>query len=443
MIIAYAIILTLFIANSLIFIKDFKDSRIQHQKIVTDNLEAIKKNSGNLWNLTFTDQKLAYPPSVLGFMSEAWEKNLPNGIKLNFFTTSNPEYYKKEDSFFSESEALDWNNILILFVSFICIFFSYDAFSGEKVEGTLKLMMSNSVSRTHIILGKYLGICFVTLLPLLAGAIMSSIILLLSPVIQLSWNHFFDIIYYLFAASLFISLNVCIGMLLSTLTSRPIVSLSFVILVWIVFSIVIPGIGWVIAKKTVPIESLNSINDKLSIETKALGGSFWNGHWKTPTPEVLANKNYFDKVDEIVNKTWNDYRNSLFNQVNSGIAFSKISPFQVFRFLGDKVADNGFPRYNNFYNQLKNYHQTYRDFIILKDKGDQQSHHLIWANEYCTSGFMSKKSVSYEEVPKFEYKIPFFVQTINATKWELLILLLWNMILFTGVSFAFIRYDVR
>ena len=326
MIIAYAIILTLFIANSLIFIKDFKDSRIQHQKIVTDNLEAIKKNSGNLWNLTFTDQKLAYPPSVLGFMSEAWEKNLPNGIKLNFFTTSNPEYYKKEDSFFSESEALDWNNILILFVSFICIFFSYDAFSGEKVEGTLKLMMSNSVSRTHIILGKYLGICFVTLLPLLAGAIMSSIILLLSPVIQLSWNHFFDIIYYLFAASLFISLNVCIGMLLSTLTSRPIVSLSFVILVWIVFSIVIPGIGWVIAKKTVPIESLNSINDKLSIETKALGGSFWNGHWKTPTPEVLANKNYFDKVDEIVNKTWNDYRNSLFNQVNSGIAFSKISP---------------------------------------------------------------------------------------------------------------------
>jgi ABC-type transport system involved in multi-copper enzyme maturation permease subunit len=443
MIITYAIILTLFIDNSLIFTNSYKNSIIQYQKTTNENLDLIKKNSGNLWLLTFTNQKLAYPPSVLGFISEAWEKNLPHGLQTSFFTISNPESYKKEDLFFSESEDMDWNNILILFVSFICIFFSYNAFSGEKVEGTLKLIMSNSVYRSHIIFGKYFGICFVILLPLLAGVIISTIIFLVSPVIQLSWNHFFDIIYYLFAAGLFVSLNVCIGMLISSLTSKPIISLSYVILIWLVLSIVIPGIGWVIAKQSVSVESLNNINSKLMTEIRALGGSNWSDRWATPTTDVLTNKEHFDKQTEITNKILDDYRNSLFTQVKTGILFSKISPFQVFRFLGEKIADNGFYRYSNLYNQVKNYNIAFTQFIVDKDNADQDSYHLIWNFKYYTVKFMSNKSVLFEDVPKFVYQDPSTAQKIEATIWDMFILMMWNLFLFIGVFVAFVKYDVR
>ncbi len=442
-IIAYTIILILFIVNSLIFNSYYKASLIQHQKTVNDNLDFIKRNSGNLWQLTFTNQKLVFPPSVSGFISEAWEKNLPNGLTSSYFSISNPESYKKEDLFFSESEAMDWNNILILFVSFICIFFSYNAFSGEKIEGTLKLMMSNSISRSHIILGKYLGICFVIVVPLLAGIIISIIIFLISPAIQLSWTHVLDIIYYLFAASLFISLNVLIGMLVSTFTPKPIISLSYVILVWLVLSIVIPGIGWVIAKQTVPVESLNSINSKLMTEIMAFGGSNWSDNWTTPTTEVLINKEHFNKQTEITNKIWADYRNSLFTQVKTGIVFSKISPFQVFRFIGEKIADNGFYRYSNFYEQVKNYKMSFMQFVIDEDKADADSYHLIWAMPHYTVRFMSTKPVIYTDVPIFIYRDPSFIQKFEATIWDMFILVMWNLILFAGIFFAFIKYDVR
>lgn len=443
MIFACAIILSLFVGNSLIFVKDFKDSTVQYQKVKNDNLNLIKSNSENLWRLTFTDQKLIYPPAILGFISEAYEKNLPNGIKINFFTTSTPEFFKKESLFFYDSETMDWNNILILFVSFICIFFSYDAFSGEKAMGTLKLMISNSIPRSHIVLGKYLGVIVVVFLPFLLGTLISTFIFLISSVIQLSWNHLLSIIFYLIASGLFISLNVCIGLLISTLTSKPIISLSFVIMIWLFFSIVIPGMGWVVAKKKISIESLNAINNKLQLEMKALGSSQWNGNWTTPTADVYKNKDHFDQQTEITNRTWNNFRGKLFEQTKKGILISEISPFQTFRFLGEKIADNGFFRYKNFYNQVNNYHQIYRDFIYNEDRNDQNSYHLIWSMEYYTMKFMSNKPVSYEKVPKFEYTPPSFLQRIDNLKIELIILMSWNVILLSFIFYSFNRYDVR
>lgn len=443
MIIAYVIILILFITNSFFFIMGYRNDLIEYQRIFNENKELIKKNSNNLMELTFTDQKVTYPPANLGFISEAMEKNLPNGLSINFFSVSNPEYYKKTNLFFSDSQTLDWNNILIMFVSFICIFLSYNSFSGEKVEGTLKLIMSNSVNRSHILLGKYLGICFVVFLPILAGILINLIIFLLSPEIALSWNHYFCIILFLIAAWLFISLNICIGVLISTLTTKPIISLSFIILVWLFLFIVLPSVGWVIAEKSIVVESINNINDQISSENMALGGSMWSDQWKTPTPEVLANKDLFAKMTEKTNRTWNKYRVSLFNQTDYGIVLTKISPFQTFRFLSEKIADNGYFRYRNFYNQVKEFHRSFREFIVSKDKLDPDSYHLIWSMKYYSMGFMSNKPVLFKEIPTFEYKSPSFFQTFLSVKFEFFILILWNIVIFFATLYSLTKYDVR
>ena len=443
MIIVSITIVALFLVNSLVFIKDFSDQTKQYQKINVKTQDALKNSSGNLWQLTFNTQKLTYPSSPLGFIAEGNKKQLPDGVQIDFFRISNPEYYQNGDVILPSSMALDWNNILILLISFVCIFFSYDTFSGEKMNGTLKLMMSNPVSRNQLIMGKYLGICFILFLPFITGVIITVLVLLLSPAIQLSTYQITGILYYVFAAILFISLNVFIGMLISALTSKPIVSLSLVLLVWLVFSIVVPGVGWIISQKTTPVESLNSINDQLSAEDRALGRSRWNGTWKTPTPEVLVNKDHFDKQTEISNRIWNNYRNSLFTQAKSGISVSDFSPFQVFRFLGEQIADVGFSRYQNFYSQVKNYHMGFKDFVIEKDKADKESFHLIWSMPYYTRNFMSLKPVNYEEIPKFEYQNPAFLQKFRGTRWGLLILLGWNVLLLIGIFFAFTVYDVR
>ena len=443
MIIAFTIIMILFLVNSLVFVKGFSEDTIEYQKINNETQNRIKNGAGNLWQLTFTRQKLVYPPSLMGFMAEGFEKQLPNGMQMDFFSISNPEYYRKKDLFLSGAMTPDWNSILIFFVSFICIFFSYNAFSGEKFNGTLKLIISNPVSRSHVIMGKYFGICFITFIPVLAGVLITITVFVLSPVIQFSSYYISGITYYMFAAILFISLNVFIGMLVSALTSNPVFSLSLVILIWLVFSIVLPGVGWIVSKKAVPVASLSRINDKLLSESKALGGSYWDDRWKTPTPEVLENKAYFDQQDKIINQIWNEHRNSLHAQVSLRIAISMTSPFQVFRFLSERISDNGYYRGENFYDQIKDYHLIYKEFIVNKDNLDKDSYHLIWHMPRGAMKFMSDKSVSYEEIPKFEYKSPSLFQKIVDSKWELFILMVWNVFLITGVFLAFARYDVR
>ena len=60
---------------------------------------------------------------------------------------------------------IDWVFIGI-FMSFFVILFTFDAIAGERVHGTLSLMMSNQISRAQMLFAKYLGTFFTLMVPL-------------------------------------------------------------------------------------------------------------------------------------------------------------------------------------------------------------------------------------------------------------------------------------
>lgn len=73
---------------------------------------------------------------------------------------------------------INWVFIGVL-MSFFAILFTFDTIAGERARGTLSLIMSNTVSRGQVLLGKYLG-AFVTLMvPLVMGILMNLLIILL------------------------------------------------------------------------------------------------------------------------------------------------------------------------------------------------------------------------------------------------------------------------
>ena len=63
-------------------------------------------------------------------------------------------------------------------MSLLTILISYEAISGEKRDGTLRLLLSNPVSRMQLFLGKYLGLLSVLLITLAVGAAVSITILI-------------------------------------------------------------------------------------------------------------------------------------------------------------------------------------------------------------------------------------------------------------------------
>ena len=60
---------------------------------------------------------------------------------------------------------IDWGVVTAVLLSFMGILFTFDSISGEQERGTLRLMLSNSVSRSAVICGKFLGAFFTIAMP--------------------------------------------------------------------------------------------------------------------------------------------------------------------------------------------------------------------------------------------------------------------------------------
>jgi ABC-type transport system involved in multi-copper enzyme maturation permease subunit len=108
----------------------------------------------NLYDLTTIKQDISKYPSALSFISQN-NKALPNGIEMDYFRMSIPKKFDSTNNYVRSFIVLDLSNIIIYLFSFVCLCFAFDGFSGEKEKGTFKLILSNSIPRWQIVLGKF------------------------------------------------------------------------------------------------------------------------------------------------------------------------------------------------------------------------------------------------------------------------------------------------
>ena len=403
-------------------------------------------------DLIFVTRCISKEPSKLSFIA-SHNSSLPNGLEMNYFRTSIPQTYSTYNQYFRSFVALDWANIIMYFISFICLCFAYDAFSGEKQQGTLKLMLASSVPRWKILLGKLFALWCILLAPVVVGVLIHLLILQLSASTALSPADYGKILVFFFATVLFIGVNILLFFAISIFTPRASVSSIVCLLVWIVLVFVLPNTGWLIAGKLYPVPSIAEqklreealVNDA---DDKTIRWSDnWRNQWEQHAEDIYKWKNKRDRIENIRRELWDDYRNRLFRQTDISIALSKISPFMVFRLINDRIADNNYYGYRNFHRQAVAYQDAYRSFIIDKDAADPQSRHLIWDDppgwdKKCRS-FISNAPVATDEIPVFTCQSPKVATLIHNSQSDFIILLLWMGLLFCIVYYAFVRYDVR
>ena len=150
-------------------------------------------------------------------------------------------------------------------MSFIAILFTYDAISGERETGTLSLLMSNSVSRATVLLGKFIGAFLTILLPLLIGILLNLMIVNASRLVSLSGDEWARVGIIFVISALYISIFLWLGLFISSQFSNSSSSLLVLLLIWIVFVVLIPNTMGVLASgfKTGPLQKRN-ISDKES-----------------------------------------------------------------------------------------------------------------------------------------------------------------------------------
>lgn len=72
---------------------------------------------------------------------------------------------------------IDLTVIVAVILGLLALLFTFDAVSGEREAGTLKLMLSFPLSRSELLLGKYLGTWVTLMLPTAAACILSLMVI--------------------------------------------------------------------------------------------------------------------------------------------------------------------------------------------------------------------------------------------------------------------------
>ena len=119
---------------------------------------------------------------------------------------------------------------------------------GERETGTLALMASQSIKKPMLILGKWIGGYVSLILPCSVGWLLGLLFLSMPPHIQLSTTDWSALGLIIIGTLLYLACFFALGILISTLTTRPSTAIVVLLFLWTLFVFVIPNLSPNLAK---------------------------------------------------------------------------------------------------------------------------------------------------------------------------------------------------
>jgi len=164
---------------------------------------------------------------------------------------------------------IDLTFVLGILMSLAALIFSYDAISGEKEDGTLKLMLANGVPRAKVVLAKIVGGTVILWIPFLVSLAVGLIFLLLHPRISWTGSDWGALVMLLAGAFIYIGLFVGLGLLVSARHASSSSSILTCLFLWVLFVLVVPNLSPYVASLIRPAPSIIEVNRQIDqIEDK-------------------------------------------------------------------------------------------------------------------------------------------------------------------------------
>jgi len=181
------------------------------------------------------------PPNVLAVFSEGAEKRLGNSAKIQ--DSSVPEITATSDEanpYMSMFPALDIPLVLRFVFSALALLVAYNVISGEREQGTLKLILSGEIARHEFLLGKLLAGLMILIVPVTTAFILGLLLLFSFPMVEFTTSNWAAIALMYVASLIFISAMYNLGLLFSALMKYSAISLVLGLFAWVVSWLLFP-----------------------------------------------------------------------------------------------------------------------------------------------------------------------------------------------------------
>lgn len=375
---------------------------------------------------------------------------------------------------------IDFVYIVSTVVSILAFIFTFSSITSEREIGTLRLILSNSIPRSNIIIAKIAGTYLVFLIPFTLSLLIGLLVLHTSRSFSLSSMENLPAILIMLAITLLFTLCMfCLGVLISVLSCSSIVSIIVVLLIWVVWALVIPKMGPMIAQITYPIRSQQVIDgqkrmtqENLQSELKAtvnrllistmVGSGILNLKNFTPSsqfklyvgPEekkkikeefdqkkAILELEYEKRLEEAIGQIESEYAKERRIQTTIAMNLSRISPICCLTYAFSELAGTGTCEIDSFTRQANQFQELVQQEVYNKF----QSVDMVLAGTSMNVAG-AKEGVDPNDilVPQLSnYRRTTLGEAIQTCWVDILLLAFFSALFFGGAFVKFLRYDAR
>lgn len=442
-------------------------------------------------NIT-VNHRVYRPPTVLSVFSKGIENQVGDSAKIDKWGI--PEINASTvavNPYLAILRNLDISLLYQIVLSLLALLMACDAISGERAMGTLMLITSGTVARHEVLLGKILAGLMTLMVPLTMAFLVVTLILSLSPVVDLAASDWARMGLMYLVSMLFILAVYNGGIVVSCLTRHPATSLMLGLFFWIVLTMIVPNAGGYLAAQFRPLEPSDPIYAKLSdlereyFFKRAEAGDRIpsEGHQIEHREKIL--RGYTLVCDEKwiatvvkrhaasrpiemehIEKVWqieHPYIETLFRQERLAVNLSRLSPVYVYENLMSALAGTDVANCQKFLERAREHRRVVFDYI----RGKTNNYSLPSFFTPCTEADRAQYQqyldgkMSEEDFQKWKEKKIAQLQALDLQDFPRFVCkgdvlgdvrrsiidtsaLVFANVLFFVLSFvAFMRYDVR
>jgi ABC-type transport system involved in multi-copper enzyme maturation permease subunit len=352
---------------------------------------------------------------------------------------------------------LDLEFVFSFILSLFAIVFAYDAVSGEKERGTLRLTFANPVPRGNFILGKlvgsYLGLTLPLLIPLALGC-------LLLPLfgVHLLADEWIRLVLVILVGLLYVGVFLAISICVSTLTHKSSSAFLGLLALWIAVVVIIPRSAVLLSARTIEVPSLAEIQFKKG----RLASQLWREDrdkmsafkpTSSSDPEKMGQEfqqfmqELSDKRDaklkQLNDRLFEERGNAQSEQQRLALSLARVSPASIFSLAAAQIAGTSMSLQDQHKAALLAYQQEYGKFMFEKTGVNMGGGMMLFINRTNNGQEEAKKEINPHEMPAFTFAPPQVTETLGEASIDIGLLGLFNMMAFAAAFVAFRRYDMR
>lgn len=345
--------------------------------------------------------------------------------------------------------GLDFAFIVGVIGSLLAMSFSYDAVCGEQESGVLKLIMSFSLSRDRLLLGKWLGGYLALIAPLVMAFLAGLAVIGLFSGVEIRADFVLSVVGLSGVALLYLGAMFSLGIFVSCRVRNAATSITVLLLIWLVFIWAIPNTAPTVSGLLLPVPTRQSVErekEKIQKERSRQVGELVRAEqrrtgksWYPDNEEFNARKAGVEqRAQEALQKVEERYMAKAQAQSRLSSVVAQLSPFSSFKLAAVDLAATGIEQERRFVAALNRYSDIWGEY----DKEKMGNGRLYTFNLVGLS-HTDRPLRDFSDYPRFEFEYMPFAERLNQAYFDVALLVVWNVVFFLLAYVSFLRYEIR